>query len=275
MTQQKRSVQGSSSRSAGRPAKARSSGDPSQARAKAAESDDDADEGEGRLDIAESAGYDADSGPLDTGYASESVSLDEVLDDAALDGGDLSVDPEDLGRLALRGAVQQDDVESRSVIRELEREATLEADGAELAAEDPDSGEDEDDDEDDEDDEDDDTLDDDEDEDETEDDEGLDNDDPSLGRAARGDASPERDRVGLQEPTGLDLTQNAIHEGSLFDQPRTDSDDRTRRPLIKTNEVDATLDHNQRAHRSGERIPAPPHDLSVQRRIPGPDEDDS
>jgi hypothetical protein len=49
------------------------------------------------------------------------------------------------------------------------------------------------------------------------------------------------------EPGGLDLTKNVIDEGSLFDQPRAEGG--TRRPEIRTDEVDATLDRNQRAGR--------------------------
>lgn len=52
----------------------------------------------------------------------------------------------------------------------------------------------------------------------------------------------------LSEPGGLDLTSNVIDEGSLFDQPR-DENGGTRRPQIRTNEVDATLERNQRANR--------------------------
>jgi hypothetical protein len=53
------------------------------------------------------------------------------------------------------------------------------------------------------------------------------------------------------EPGGLDLTQNVIDEGSLFDQPRAEGG--TRHPALRTNEVDATLDRNQRAMRARHR----------------------
>ena len=59
----------------------------------------------------------------------------------------------------------------------------------------------------------------------------------------------------LTEPGGLDLTQNVIDEGSLFDQPRDEGG--TRHPELRTSEVDATLDRNERAtrerHRRGAR----------------------
>jgi hypothetical protein len=52
-------------------------------------------------------GYDAESGPLETGFASEDISLDRS---AILDDG-LSVTPEDLGRHALLAAAQQESID--------------------------------------------------------------------------------------------------------------------------------------------------------------------
>ncbi|MGC4090089.1 MAG: hypothetical protein QM756_19845 [Polyangiaceae bacterium] len=49
------------------------------------------------------------------------------------------------------------------------------------------------------------------------------------------------------ELSRVDLTQNVVDEGSLFDQPRSEGG--TRRPDIRTNEVDATLERNERAAR--------------------------
>lgn len=70
----------------------------------------------------------------------------------------------------------------------------------------------------------------------------------AINDSARGSRAP-------SEPGGLDLTQNVIDEGSLFDQPRAEGG--TRHPEIRTSEVDATLERNERAtrerHRRGPR----------------------
>jgi hypothetical protein len=52
------------------------------------------------------------------------------------------------------------------------------------------------------------------------------------------------------EPAAVDLTENAIQDGSIFDQPRAGEMGQVRRPLIKTNEVDETLERNERARRA-------------------------
>src|SRR5688572_769320 len=54
-------------------------------------------------------GYDASEGPLESGLASESVDLSEILENAEADGDSLAVAPEDLGRRALQEAAQQDE----------------------------------------------------------------------------------------------------------------------------------------------------------------------
>jgi hypothetical protein len=169
------------------------------------------------LDISESAGYDANSGPLETGYAAESTSLEDVLGGAARGDAGSSVDPEDLGPLALRGALQQEQdppVEDPELEPELEDSLSLDTDD-DAGAEDED-----------------------EDEDEDGDSEAFDEDDDNL------------DAVGLEEPSGVDLTQNVVREGSLFDQPRADLNDQTRRPLLKVDDLQATLERNERARRN-------------------------
>jgi len=135
------------------------------------------------LDVSESTGYDADAGPLATGYAGSEIALDDVVDTARRDGTSLAIDPEDLGDRMLRDATQQ------------------EVDGVQ--------------------------------------EERL--------NIEEGEAV---DRIGLAEPTTVDLNQNVLDEGSLFDQPRADDNEQTRHPLVKTNEVDATLDRNERAQRA-------------------------
>jgi hypothetical protein len=52
------------------------------------------------------------------------------------------------------------------------------------------------------------------------------------------------------EPPTVDLTDNTIRNGSLFDQPATDEMDEARPPSVKTNEVDETLKRNERARRA-------------------------
>ncbi|HET9960537.1 MAG TPA: hypothetical protein VFQ61_38970 [Polyangiaceae bacterium] len=70
---------------------------------------DAADDEDAALRQSISDGYDADAGPLETGYASEAVPLSEILNNAALDDESLSLEPEDLGRHALQSAAQQGD----------------------------------------------------------------------------------------------------------------------------------------------------------------------
>ena len=52
------------------------------------------------------------------------------------------------------------------------------------------------------------------------------------------------------EPAAVDLTEDAIQNGSIFDQPRAGEMGQVRRPLIKTNEIDQTLERNERARRA-------------------------
>lgn len=124
-------------------------------------------------------GYDAEEGPLETGFASQSVALDEILEDAEQDSESLSIDAEALGSHALRAATQQD---FPTTERDLDEE--------ELP----------------------------------------------------GDSET--------EPGIVDLARNDIRNGSLFDQPRKDDPDQVRHPLVRSNEVDATLEHNERARRA-------------------------
>lgn len=117
------------------------------------------------LDVSESTGYDADSGPIETGYAGNEIALEDIADNARRDDGSLTVDPEDLGERMLRDAAQQDADENHEERLNIEE-----------------------------------------------------------GEAV--------DRIGLAEPTTVDLNQNVLDEGSLFDQPRSDDSEQTRRPLI-------------------------------------------
>jgi hypothetical protein len=63
--------------------------------------------------------------------------------------------------------------------------------------------------------------------------------------------APDEDAVSPAEPSALDLTQNVLDEGSLFDQPRNEGG--VRHPALRTNEVDATLERNERAARWGKK----------------------
>jgi hypothetical protein len=56
------------------------------------------------------------------------------------------------------------------------------------------------------------------------------------------------DAVSPREPHQIDLTQDVIYEGSLFDQPRDEGG--TYHAAVRANEVDATLERNARAARS-------------------------
>jgi hypothetical protein len=138
-----------------------------------------------------SDGYDADAGPLETGYASETVALADMMDAAARDEETLSIEPEDLGRRALQDAAQQGEPASGAVRTSLDwstQDTGTNADGI--------------------------------------------------------------------EPSAVDLTTNAIREGSLFDQSREGEETKLRHPLVKVNEVDETLEHNQRARRATAKGPA-------------------
>ena len=63
--------------------------------------------------------------------------------------------------------------------------------------------------------------------------------------------APDEDAISPSEPSEIDLTQNVVDEGSLFDQPRNEGG--VRRPALRTNEVDATLERNERAARWGKK----------------------
>jgi hypothetical protein len=140
-------------------------------------------------------GYDAESGPLETGFASEDISLERsaILDD------DLSVAPEDLGRHALLAAAQQD---------------------------------------------------------------SNDFDDP-VNRQGLADAVDESGSLHAGRRPDIDLTDDVVREGSLFDEPLEDGNLRT--PRLKTNEVDASHERDLRAHRAGE-LATPEHRSSNHRR---------
>jgi len=62
------------------------------------------------------------------------------------------------------------------------------------------------------------------------------------------DDDASEDAVSPREPHQIDLTQDVIYEGSLFDQPRDEGV--TYHAAVRANEVDATLDRNARAARS-------------------------
>lgn len=181
-----------------------STGRPSSAQRRAA-----ADSGDRALDdgatTEESSGYDANAGPIDTGYASESISLaSEGEADLLVESG-LSVDAEDLGSRLIRDAKQEALPPEGS---EVDTEADMD-----LAPE------------------------------------------PASLREIYDDA-PDEDAISPAEPSELDLTQNVITEGSLFDQPRNEGG--IRHPAVRVNEVDATLERNARAaqargHRRGIR----------------------
>jgi hypothetical protein len=125
-------------------------------------------------------GYDAESGPLETGFASEDISLDR----SAILDADLSVTPEDLGRHALLGAAQQ---ESTEIADSATRERLA---------------------------------------------------DPFDEGGNRAGRLPD-----------VDLTDDVVREGSLFDEPLEDGNLRT--PRSKTNEVDASHERDLRARRAG------------------------
>ena len=145
-------------------------------------------------------GYDASEGPLETGLASESVDLAEILENAEADADSLAVAPEDLGRRALLEAAQQDEPAAfdESIVEEVD---ALEAR----------------------------TL--------------VDIDENDL------DSPGESD----MEPAAVDLTEDSIQDGSIFDQPRAGEMAQVRHPLVKTNEVDETLERNERARRASRR----------------------
>lgn len=149
-----------------------------------------------RADSVPGDGYDADDGPLESGLASESVDLSEILENAQADAESLAVAPEDLGRRALREAAQQDETVALDA-------SVLDEDSLEPR-----------------------TL--------------FDTDESDVD-------SPGESRM---EPSAVDLTEDAIHDGSIFDQPRAGEMGQVRHPLVKANEVDETLEHNQRAHRA-------------------------
>jgi len=141
-------------------------------------------------------GYDASEGPLETGLASESVDLAEILGNAEADGESLAIAPEDLGRHALREAAQED--ESLALDAPIEEVDSLEAKNL------------------------------------------LEVDESDI------DSPGES----IMEPAAVDLTEDSIQDGSIFDQPRAGEMGQVRRPLVKTNEVDETLDRNERARKA-------------------------
>ncbi|MFZ5896312.1 MAG: hypothetical protein ACOY0T_34975 [Myxococcota bacterium] len=65
------------------------------------------------------------------------------------------------------------------------------------------------------------------------------------------DDESDEDAISPSEPSEVDLTRDVVDEGSLFDQPRNEGG--VRRPAIRANEVDATLERNQRAARWGKK----------------------
>lgn len=148
-------------------------------------------------------GYDASEGPLETGLASESVDLSEILDNAQADGESLAVAPEDLGRRALREAAQQDESPAMDASELVEEDLLAARTLVDMDADDLDSP---------------------------------------------GESN--------MEPAAVDLTEDAIQDGSIFDQPRAGEMAQVRHPLVKTNEVDETLERNERARRAG-RIARP------------------
>jgi hypothetical protein len=191
-------------------------------------------------------GYDAGEGPLDTGLASESVELSEILDTAASDGESLSLDAEDLGSHTLRAAVQQDAVDG-STRRAFREEATIsdslpqtdefdELDATNAREEDDEDEE----------------LDDTTPLDEESDAESEDEDEDARADREDDDETTDPDSPGesTMEPAAVDLARNEIRNGSLFDQPRKGEVGQVRHPLVKTNEVDVTMDQKRRAQRA-------------------------
>ena len=146
----------------------------------------------------ESIGYDADSGPTETGLASKYASLASEAEAEAVAEPGLSLPPEDLGSRSLMGALQGPAQPSG-----FEPRATLESEEDSLT--------------------------------------------PVSLDASADDESGE-DMVSPREPHQIDLTQDVIYEGSLFDQPRDEGG--TYHASVRANEVDATLERNARAARS-------------------------
>lgn len=149
-----------------------------------------------------SDGYDADKGPLDTGYAGKTASVVSEAEAELLGEAGLSLAPEELGTRLLREALQ----ENNGGVP-MDPEATRE--------------------------------------------DGIDALDVASDSVRYDDEAPDEDAISPAEPSAVDLTSNVVDEGSLFDQPRNEGG--VRHPNVRTNEVDATLDRNERAARWGKK----------------------
>lgn len=167
-----------------------------------------------------SDGYDANAGPLDTGLASIEASLAREAVDDTIDGTGLSLDPGNLGFRALKDALGTvpSEVGARDALIGIERETDLTPEASAEPSDEEDLGE------------------------PAEDEAILDSEDAS---------ESDEDAISPTEPSQVDLTQNVIDEGSLFDQPRNEGG--VRHPLLRTNEVDATLERNERARKARKR----------------------
>lgn len=173
--------------------------------------DRDEDDDEDTRDESESGGYDANAGPLESGLASKSAFVASEAEAELLGEAGLSLPPEELGTRLLREALQES---STQVQTETWTQLRSETESSDLRIE---------------------TL------------AGLDREqyDEEF------DDATDEDAISPAEPSELDLTQNVLDEGSLFDQPRNEGG--VRRPALRTNEVDATLDRNERAARWGKK----------------------
>jgi hypothetical protein len=149
-----------------------------------------------------SDGYDADKGPLDTGYAGKTASVVSEAEAELLGEAGLSLPPEELGTRLLREALQENNGGAP-----MDPDATREDD--------------------------------------------MDALEPTTDSVRLDDDSPDEDAISPAEPSDIDLTSNVVDEGSLFDQPRNEGG--VRHPSLRTNEVDATLDRNERAARWGKK----------------------
>lgn len=150
----------------------------------------------------ESAGYDADAGPLDTGYAGKTASFVSEAEAELLAEAGLSLAPEELGTRHLREALQ-------------ETSSVSATEGLDVQGD------------------------------------SLESLEPETDSIRYDDDAPDEDAISPAEPSAIDLTSNVVDEGSLFDQPRNEGG--VRHPALKTNEVDATLDRNERAARWGKK----------------------
>lgn len=93
--------------------------------------------------------------------------------------------------------------------------------------------------------------------------EGLDSDEADSLRLLSESDDPGGNPVSMARRPDIDLTDNVVREGSLFDEPLEDGN--LRSPRIKTNEVDASQERDRRAHRAGE-LATSEHRNSAHRR---------